>query len=244
MSKYKLALHISILLIFLTAFSAPPSQARIIQFSGYDWQVRDEEGGHPGPNNWSSDNVWLDSNGDLHLKITYSDNQWYAAEIQTVQPLGFGKYQFQLVGRVDQMDPNVVLGLFSYSDTNSFDEVDIEYTQWGDPESTSGNWSVYSAQPDKRNAHKKYPLSLDGTYTTSQYTWSSDQILFQTLGGHQDDNDNNELASWLFDPSNAENRIPQQPMIVHINFWLNNGNPPLNGEEAEIIIHSFSFIPN
>ena len=174
MSKFRFALHIIIPLIFLTAFSPSPAPARIIRFSGYDWQVRDEKLGHPGPNNWKGTNVWLDSNGDLHLKITQTDGNWHSAEVQTTLSLGFGEYQFQVVGRTDQLDPNVVLGLFSYPASNvgsdGSDEIDIEYTKWGDPQSTDGNWTIYPAQPEYGNAHETFPISLDGTYTTNRYT--------------------------------------------------------------------------
>ncbi|NEU73400.1 hypothetical protein PI95_012690 [Hassallia byssoidea VB512170] len=43
---------------------------KTINFSGYVWEVRSSGDGGPGPNHWSSDNVWVDQDGYLHLKIT------------------------------------------------------------------------------------------------------------------------------------------------------------------------------
>jgi hypothetical protein len=47
---------------------------RIIQFAGYDWEVRSNETAlqGPGPNYFSDrdQNVWVDDLGRLHLKIT------------------------------------------------------------------------------------------------------------------------------------------------------------------------------
>ena len=49
--------------------------------------------------------------------------------------LGFGRYQFQVIGRIDQLDPNVVLGLFKYPTPDvgpdGTNEIDIEFAQWG-----------------------------------------------------------------------------------------------------------------
>lgn len=50
----------------------------------------------------------------MHLKLSAVKGNWYAAELATTQRLGFGTYQWQLIGRIDQLDPNVVLGLFTY----------------------------------------------------------------------------------------------------------------------------------
>jgi hypothetical protein len=242
MSKFRFILPISILLFLFTAFVLHQIPKNIIRFSGYDWQVRDDGFGNPGPNKWKKSNVWLDSNGYLHLKITHTGDDWYSAEIQTTRTLGFGEYQFQVVGRIDNLDPNVVLGLFSYSASDSSDEIDIEYTQWGDSESTSGNWAVHPSKSEQEYAHETFPINLNGTYTTNRYTWTSQSVFFQTLNGHHDNNDS-QLGSWLYNPSEPLSTIPQQPMIVHINFWLYKGNPPLNGNEAEIILHSFTFRP-
>ena len=57
---------------------------RWLSFSGYDWWVKTSAGlVGPGPNYFSdsTDNVWLDGQGQLHLRITNRSNQWQCAEI-------------------------------------------------------------------------------------------------------------------------------------------------------------------
>ena len=68
----------------------------------------------PGPNNWDENNVWVDQDGYLHLKLTKQGDRRYCAEVLTKDRLGFGRHQFRVVGRVDRLDPKVVLGLFNY----------------------------------------------------------------------------------------------------------------------------------
>src|SRR5882724_773791 len=88
---------------------------RWLHFSGYDWWVKSSSGRvGPGPNYFSdsTNNVWLDGQGQLHLRITNRSNQWQCAELVSARTFGFGNYRFELSSRVDNLNPNVVLGLF------------------------------------------------------------------------------------------------------------------------------------
>ena len=88
--------------------------AQAIEFSGYTWEVRSGTGG-PGPNTFVAGNVLVDANGYLHLRISQSKSKWTTAEVFTDAAFGFGTYQFKIIGRPDQFDTNVVLGLFNYT---------------------------------------------------------------------------------------------------------------------------------
>ncbi len=106
-----------------------------ISFSGYTWDVRPAGTGGPGPNDWDPDNVWVDAAGYLHLKLTHRNGRWYSSEVYTRDRLGFGRYQFSLIGRVDQLDKNIVFGLFNYPTpdvgVDTTREIDIEFSRWG-----------------------------------------------------------------------------------------------------------------
>ncbi len=213
-----------------------------IDFSGYKWEVRSGTGG-PGPNNWSSDNVWVDNDG-LHLKITQQNGIWYCAELLTTESLGFGKYQFYVDGRIDLMEPNVVLGLFNYPTPSigpdKTNEIDIEITRWGNPNWPNGNFTVFPAVAGLQQNSYTFDFSLNGTYTTQRFTWTSKEIYSQSLNGHTDD-DQFQIADWRFKPEESSQYIPQQPLPLHINFWLFNGQPPTNSPEVEVIISKFKF---
>lgn len=223
-----------------------PSGERIIQFSGYEWTVRDSSLSGPGPNLWSGRNVWVDENGDLHLLITHDEDGWHCAEVTLTQSLSFGRYQFQVIGPIDHLDPNVVLGLFNYPPEevrpDGTNEIDIEFAHWGDPANPIGNYTVWPSQTGLEPTGSSFPVALNGTYTTQRFTWTSDTIHYQSMHGHRDD-DENEFANWSFQPADFAARIPQQPLPVHINLWLFEGQPPSDGQEVEIIIQSFTFTP-
>lgn len=208
-----------------------------IFFSGYEWEVKAGRY-YPGKNDWLAENVWVDSEGFLHIKITYDGRQWYCGELSTVESFGYGRYQFQVIGAVDQLDPNMVLGLFVYPSPENPDEsneIDIEYAKWGKPESPIGNFTV---TPAETTYH--FPSSLDGNYTTHQFIWTKEEVLFQSFHGHTVKEDM-EFANWLYRATAYQGKNAIPPVRVHMNLWLFRGLPPLDGKEQEIIIKKFAF---
>ena len=115
----------------------PSFPAKTIRFSGYNWKVKSGSHEGPGPNNWDENNVWVDQGGYLHLKLSKQGDRWYCSEVSTEDRLGFGRYQFWVVGRVDRLDPNVVFGLFNYPTPevgpDGTNAIDIEFAKWGKP---------------------------------------------------------------------------------------------------------------
>jgi hypothetical protein len=236
---------------------------KILNFSGYDWQVRPDETGNPGPdipNNWRSNNVWVDEDGLLHLKITQENGKWYCAEIHTIKNLGFGKYQFHVIGRIDRFDPNIVLGLFNFEEgapKNGKNEIDIEIARWGNSGDTNGQFKVWPSDPsvpqlpdckelpdclpDCEDTYK-FSFSLNGTYTTHRFVWTSEKVDFQSLHDHTNNNEF-QIEAWSYQRDVSSKRIPQQPLRVHINLWLYDGKPPTDEKEVEVIIKNFQFTP-
>ena len=218
---------------------AATALGRTVEFSGYQWEVRPtEQSGGPGPNHWDENNVSVDSKGYLHMKLTQRNNQWYCSEVYLPQALGFGLYQFSVIGRVDALDPNVVLGLFNYLGPDGSNEIDIEFAHWGDPVSLIDNYTVYPAESGTEPTTRSFPFELSGAgNSTHTFNWTPSSILFQSFRGRSD----NPSVSWLFRPRDAQRRIPQISLPVHINLWLFQGQAPIDGKEVELIVRSFTF---
>ena len=216
------------------SLTAPQSNISQIQWSGLTWNVRDETGTNPGPNNWaaSSSNVWVDNDGNLHLKIIKDGDKWYCSEISSLESFGYGEYSFQVSTNVENLDKNVVLGLFTYeSDTK---EIDLEFARWDD-NSNSVGW--YVVQPSTADSRNNFKLNLSGDYSTHKFTWSPEGIFFQSFHGFSTDYPINQ---WNY---TGPNNPLEGNAKVHINFWLKGGfeTAPSNKQEAEVIIKSFSF---
>lgn len=229
--------------LFVLLFSTH-MEASTINFSNLTWQVREGTGG-PGPNNWSANNVWVDANGWLHLKITCVNNKWYCPEISTLNSFGFGRYTFYLNSRVDNLDPNVVLGLFQYplSDPDGTHEIDIEFARWGQTSTnaTNGSYTVYPTTlslPPKSLSFKF--ATTGGSYSTFGYTRKSNSIYYQSSYGHYPNYDY-PIQNWMFAPSNYLSSISQKSMPIFLNLWLFNGKPPINNQPVEIVIEKVWF---
>jgi hypothetical protein len=225
--------------------AGPASHAGDISFSGYTWIVRSSGNGGPGPNNWEPNNVSVDTNGYLHLRLTQRAGKWFCAEVHTQERLGFGYYEFQLTGPVDRLDENVVLGLFNYPTPDlgpdGTHEIDIEFARWGNRSAPIGNYTVWPATNGIRRETKSFALALDGDSTRHSFTWASTNIVFASQ--ENADERVRQMAHWAFQPTNPAACISQKAMPVHINLWCFGGKPPSDGREVELIVRAFKFTP-
>ena len=221
--------------LLLAAEYEPAGQSRrVINFAGRYWWVKSSPEMGPGPNAWSDteESVWVDVEGKLHLKIRQIDGVWNCAEVWTLEPASYGKYSFELESRVDLYDPNVVAGLFLYADDDQ--EVDIEFSRWGDPEYPAGSYSVQPYHIAGNNI--SFPCELGGSYSTHSFNWQPDYIHFRSLHGHYEEPPapNFVIKDWFYEggsiPPESEN------MLLHINLWLMSGLAPTYGQEAELIV--------
>lgn len=238
----KQALILPLVLLIATIHSA---HGATIKFSGSEWAVRSGQGG-PGPNAWDEKNVWLDDAGALHLRISQKDGKWSCAEVTMQKRLGFGRYEFQIKGPIDRLDDNVVLGLFNYPTrdvgSGATHEIDIEFARWGEAKNPMGNYTVWPVEKNLKQQSKSFPFTLESSESTHRFTWNKSQIVFQSLRGIRTD-EAGEFSRWVFSPPEAARSISQQPMPVHINFWLFKGREPKNSREMEIVVQRFNFTP-
>src|ERR1043165_1427078 len=198
------------------------TSAKDIEFAGYTWTVRSGRGG-PGPNAWDESNVWLDSSTNLHLRISQREGKWFCAEVTIRGRLGFGRFQFQTIGRLDRLDDNVVLGLFNYPTgdvgPDATHEIDIEFARWGAAKNPMGNYTVWPVVRSLKQVSQSFPFSLSGDQTTHRFIWSGDEVKFKSLHCHRDD-DREEIAAWAYRANDPLRYVSQQPMPLHINLWL------------------------
>lgn len=216
----------------------PNPKGRHIKFSGYTWWIKSNPNPiqlYPGPNNFSDStrNVWVDSTGYLHLKITSDNGTWHVPEIVSQNVLGFGTNTWVLGSAVDALDPNVVLGLFTWSDTDSSysnREIDVEFSKFGN--AGNRNNAAYSVQPTT------FPFLMPSgvPQSTSILQWQPNLTYFETYNGTDP---NQTIAQWTY--PNASD--PPGDQNVRMNLWLLGGAPPTNGQEVEVVIQSYSFAP-
>ena len=151
--------------------------------SGFHWEAINIKES-PGPNYYSSsiENVWLDEQNRLHLKITYNENtgRWECASLVSLKEgWGYGKYTFEIAdvimemtnkkGKIfypNKLDENVVIGLYTYDGSGtahkSHNEIDIEFAKWGSKNAKIGigNFVVWYDGTDGNLMRNLYTFSL------------------------------------------------------------------------------------
>ncbi|MFT5512100.1 MAG: hypothetical protein ACI8SE_000495 [Bacteroidia bacterium] len=242
-----------------------------IRFAGLDWTVKVHETGQwgPGPNYFSGNeqDITIDSNGYLHMKIVNRDGKWFSTEVVSDKNMGYGTYVFTIDADLEDIPENIVLGLFTWdnntfqSDANS--EIDIEISKWGD--TTDLRTLQYGVQPinfgvlyPERMHRPEYPLGKLKGLTTHGFRWSDSTITWASYSG--DTYGQGELlGEWQFDTSfparvKEEGGSKSVPVIIpapgsetnaRINLWIATWYAlgPANGKEQEIIIRDFDYSP-
>ena len=274
MKQLSLILIASALLLAGCEQSDPPTDVRIgdeLTFSGYEWEIKHSEAPvGPGPNPFSNraDDVFIDPQGRLHLKIVEHDGIWYSTEVVSKMHMGYGTYRWTVTGDLTNIPSNIVLGLFTWDNETFFtdgnSEVDIEFAYWGD-DSTKTSSLLYSVQPvffSQFFPERTYHPDLDGDLfvgtTTHEFTWTPDLITWKSHKGPAD-NMGEQIASWSFDKLNKARRKLEggnrsDPIVIpspgentnaRMNFWIASHVEtfPVDNQEHEVIIDSFSFEP-
>ncbi len=240
----RVAPAVAALLGCVTWCFANAAGAATLDWAGHTWQLT--SGGMAGVCDGNPANVSVDGNGYLHLRISHDGGTWSASELFTTDRLGFGTYQWQVEGPVDTYDKNVVLGLFPYGPqanigSDGTNEIDIEYSRWGQANGPNGDFTDYPAS-GKTVGERSFTFSLSGLTSTSRFIWSSTRIIdslfdgLEPLTGGAD-----PLETWTYAPSAPTTNIPQMALPLGMNLWCFEA-PPSDDNPVEIVIHSFEFV--
>ena len=230
------------------ASSRRGATSNVLHWSGHTWSITD--GGMAGVAKGNPDNVFLDNNGYLHLGIINHDGTYTASEVFSAENMGFGTYQWQIEGAVDNMDKSTVLGLFPYGPkagigVDAENEIDIEFSQWNNTcNGCNADFTFYPATGNKSLGPKEdnFTIHLNGgTLTTARFEWASTRIVATIMSGLQPIGTTaNVLQTLTFSPPDYSLRIPQVPLPLGMNLWCFKTTP---SADQEVVIRSFQFVP-
>jgi hypothetical protein len=215
---------------------------RLVRFSGHDWEVRrDALKEEPGPNAFSDnpDNVWVDGQGSLHLRITNRDGGWQCAEAFCLDRLpGYGRYEYTVGGPVDAFDRWVVGGLFLYAPPErdgQATEIDIEFARWG---ANSGYNLQLTVQPWQLPDHRRqFAWQLADAPTTHWFEWRPGEARFFSAPGAVAD-PRKAVVSWTYRGADVPKPGRER---VHLNLWLFRTRPPSDAREVELVVTAFRY---
>jgi hypothetical protein len=217
-------------------------------WKGHNWNIT--TGGMAGVAQGNPANVSVDAKGYLHLTITNRGGTYTASEMFTTDNMGFGTYQWQIEGAIDNMDKSTVLGLFPYGPaagigSDGENELDIEFSKW---DNTCGgcnaDFTFYPSTGNKAVGPQTDNFSftlIGGTLTTARLVWTPTSVTGTIMSGAQPIGaTQNVLRTFSYAPADNAVRIPQAAMPLGMNFWCFQSFPASN---QEVIIRDFQFVP-
>ena len=245
---------LTLLACLLCALTAPrtpaqqPDFRRRIQFSGYEWNVKNSPvRTAPGDNFFSnaSESVFVDGRGALHLKLRRAGGAWQAAEVVLARSLGYGTYRFELETRIDALDSNVVAGFFTWSDRPEYShrEIDVEFSRWGAP--LAGTNAQYVVQPPREQSMHRFLAAQTGDYSSHRILWEPDAVSFDSRHGHPEEGMPFDLLSpmapaWTYRGEDVPRAGGER---FRMNLYLYRGEAPRDGRDVELVLRSFTFLP-
>ena len=210
---------------------------RKLTFSGYEWLVKgsDKRVG-PGPCFFGDgeENVWVDAEGQLHLRIDQRDGVWRSAEVVAAPSLGYGRYTFHLAGGAERINENAVLGLFTWDNDPAYHnrEIDVELARWGDPKSDNCQFVVQPYQTEGDMV--RFEATLNGAPSSHSFDWGPERVVFESKCRGE------VIRAWTYTGPNVPPCGKEQ---ARINLWQFQGRPPSDSVEMEVVVTAFEFIP-
>lgn len=204
-----------------------------VNFAGMTWDVKTNTIPlWPGPCAFSdsSQNVWVDGSGSLHLKITNNGSQWTCAEVVSQRAFTYGTYSFSVSSAIANLDPNVVLGLFTYNEIDSsyaFRELDVELSRFGAPGDPTN--AQFVVQPYTTAGHR-LRFTMPGGPSSYSFNWGASAVNFDAFAPP-----GSSVLNW----SETLDSPPPAPVNVHLNLWIYNSQPP--AAPVEVVISNFQY---
>ena len=219
---------------------APSAQQLVperISFSGYEWeilQIPSDSGGVMHENRAS--NVWTDARGALHLRIAREASDWTCAEVILQRSLGYGTYSFR-VKEMPRLEPGTVLAMFTWDELEAGQnhrELDVELSQWGDPQSKNGQFTVqpYYVPPNV------YRFNYPSPPLTYSFRWEPRRAAF-LAAQETSAKPSHVIAQHVFTsgiPSPGGER-------VHINLYIYGKSRTPQQKGVEVVLEKFEFLP-
>jgi len=207
-----------------------------IEFSGYEWVVRQTPGNPAGiPNRYASANAWVDRDGLLHMRVEKQADGWTSAEASLFRSLGYGSYRF-VVRDISQLDPIVVLAISSWDGSGPYREMDIEISRWGE---AAGKNAQYVLQPYYVPANVVRFLAPPGRLTYS-FDWEPGRAAFRTVRGGGDEPGAPVVASHVFTSGVP---LPGSETL-HLNLYVFGDEKRVHlRQTVEVIVEKFEYLP-
>lgn len=203
-----------------------------LQFSGYEWRVRNapsSRGDRVNP--YSSANAWTDDKGALHLRIAKESDKWTCAEVTLTRSFGYGLYSFVLRD-TSHLSPRDVFSMFTWDyagGDQNHREMAIEIGHPTDPGSKNAQYVVQPFYVAANVAKFSLPVGA----VTHSFRWEPGKLSFKTMSG------SSTLSEHVFTSGVPSPGVETVRMAVYV--FGNTDDPEEQG--AEVVIDKFEYLP-
>jgi hypothetical protein len=215
--------------------SSPPS--KMLQFSGYEWRVRNAPSNRGGSNLYDQGNAWTDASGALHLRIAKVGDKWTCAEVSLNRSLGYGTYSFT-VRDISRLEPAAafVMFTFDYSGADqNYREVAIEISRRGNPTSNNAQFIIHPFNIPTNVSGFTAPAGA----LTHSFRWEPGRVSFRTMRGAGADVGGRAVAEHVFTSGIPSPGIEAVRMALYV-----FGNAKLSLQNGtEVVIDKFEYLP-
>ncbi len=233
------ALAAAVLMTATARAAGKPGYPDKVNWSGLTCSIKTSRSAvGPGPNLFDKANVSVDGAGNLRLRIARNAaGQWTCAEVIGPTSHGYGTYTFDIASPVSAFDPNVVLGLFTWSDRaqQAHREIDIEFAKWGTAADPTN--AQFVVQPWDALNHMYRYVAPETTSTRHTFEWRAGQVTWHSY--ELSDTAAPVLrASYSYSGPDVPTSKDER---VRLNLWLYQGQAPADGQPVEVIVKRFAF---
>jgi hypothetical protein len=209
-----------------------------LQFSGYTWEVRQAPSNRGGDNRYEPENVRVDAQGLLHLRIAHRDDRWTCAEVKLTRSLGYGTYAF-VVRDTSGLDPAATFSMFTWDDLGADQNhrgIDVEIGRWG----VSANKNAqYLIQPYYVPANV-FRFAVPAGRLTHMFRWQPGRVAFSTL---RTPPPNAAVRQSLSEHEFVAGVPAAGGETVRINLYVFRDAPEPIQRETEVVLEKFEYLP-
>jgi len=222
-------------------------------FSGYNWVVKETK--NIADSRYfcltNKNNVTIDKDGSLRIKITKTGDVWSGGEITIDTSLGFGEYSFEIYSPQGKLDANATLSFTVLNVTDDqyegMTQTGIRFSKYSEPEANNElEYFLYAT--DKKIAEVKTPdkpFLISEKSSIHKVGIYPDYMYFSSKSG-----DNFNEFKTVKQGSNASG-IPDDitfspstdNMKVIISLCLAETNEPISKNTIELVLKNFKFSP-
>lgn len=217
---------------------AAPAISPTLNFSGYEWRVRNAPSGRGGTTNlYDPANAWTDADGALHLRIAKQSDKWTCAEVSLTRSLGYGSYSF-VVRDTSHLEPAGVLAMFIWDyagDDQNNREMDIEISRWGDPASKNAQYEVQPFYVPANVARFTAPAGV----LAHSFRWEPGRVTFRTVRGAASGPRSEIISEHVFTSGVPSPGAESVRLALYV--YGKSETPVQNG--AEVVIEKFEYLP-